>query len=365
VATTYWLDLFTVETYHEFLDHGADVSGFSEARWPTVQKMKPGDLLLCYLTRASRWVGVLEVTGPPFYSEEPIWASQVFPSRVPVRSVVTLPPEHGVPVLDMRDELSVFQNLENPNRWSGPFRGSPARWKQSDGVAVLQAVREAEAHPVERPLGRLRTTVTSTSAAVPTDEGVVTIPEDDDHEVATSVAGSAHTEVQYRLLKLGADMGFDVHVARNDQGRVWNGRRLGDVPRRREKLPQSFDPKTQQTIELIDVLWLSGNAIVAAFEIESTTSIYSGLLRMSDLLSLQPNISVPLFLVSSEDWRAKVIEQVNRPTFDRMDPPLVEVCRYISFEGLRDALVQVEGLVRYLKADWLQTISESCTRDEA
>ena len=44
---------------------------------------------------------------------------------------------------------------------------------------------------------------------------------------------------------------------------------------------------TNQTIELIDVLWLDGNAIVAAFEIESTTSIYSGLLRMSDLLARQ------------------------------------------------------------------------------
>jgi hypothetical protein len=140
--------------------------------------------------------------------------------------------------LDMRDELSVFQNLENPNRWSGPFRGSPARWKQSDGVAVLRALREAEADPVERRLGRLRATIKSAGAAVATDEGVITIPEDDEDEVTTPVAGSTHTEVQYRLLKLGADMGFDVHVARNDQGRVWNGLRLGDVPRRREELPQ-------------------------------------------------------------------------------------------------------------------------------
>jgi hypothetical protein len=47
---------------------------------------------------------------------------------------------------------------------------------------------------------------------------------------------------------------------------------------------------------MIDVLWLDGNAIVAAFEIESTTSIYSGLLRMSDLLAMQPNLNIPLFL---------------------------------------------------------------------
>jgi hypothetical protein len=81
-----------------------------------------------------------------------------------------------------------------------------------------------------------------------------------------------------------------------------------------------------------DLLWLDGNAIVAAFEIEGTTSIYSGLLRISDLLARQPNISVPLFLVAPEERREKVIQQVNRPTFERMKPPLVDVCRYISFE---------------------------------
>jgi hypothetical protein len=109
----------------------------------------------------------------------------------------------------------------------------------------------------------------------------MSVPEDE--EPASSeepeTAASAHTEIQYLLVKLGADMGFDVHVARNDQSRAWKGQRLGDMPRRREQLPQQFDPVTNQTIELIDVLWLDGNAIVAAFEIESTTSIYSGLLR--------------------------------------------------------------------------------------
>jgi len=121
---------------------------------------------------------------------------------------------------------------------------------------------------------------------------------------------------------------------------------------------------TNRTIELIDVLWLQGNAILAAFEIESTTSIYSGLLRMSDLLSMQPNIAVPLFLVAPEDRRSKVIQHVSRPTFDRMQPPLVDVCRYISFENLKDALAQATPFVKYLKADWLQTISESCAIDD-
>jgi len=63
---TYWLDLFTGKTWQEFLDARGAVSGFREGRWKAVQRMQPGDRLLCYLTGISRFVGVLEVTSDAF-----------------------------------------------------------------------------------------------------------------------------------------------------------------------------------------------------------------------------------------------------------------------------------------------------------
>lgn len=366
---TYWLNLFTIETWGEFLEHGGTVSGFTETRFKTVQRMRPGDYLLCYLTRVSRWVGILEVTGEAYTDESPIWSGQPYPSRVPVRVVHALRPEHGVPVLEMRDQLSIFVGLENPNRWNGPFRGAPTRWKQQDGEAVVRAVAEAVESPVERPISKVRARPGKPKGRLTVAEEPVlglTVPETDEDESSPekdTAEGTVHTEIQYLLMRLGADMGFDVHLARNDTSRQWKQTRLGEMPRRRDSLPQQFDPATNKTIELIDLLWLQGNAIVAAFEIESTTSIYSGLLRMSDLLAMQPNIAIPLFLVAPEDRREKVIAQVNRPTFDRMKPPLVDVCRYISFENLREQVEQARPYVRYLKADWLQTISESCAPD--
>jgi hypothetical protein len=364
---TYWIDLFTVETWQEFRDHGSDVTGFSENRWTTVSKIKPGDYLLCYLTRASRWVGLLEVTGEAFLDDSPIWKSRTYPSRLPVRAVVALAPEYGVPVMELREELTVFQNLSNPNKWQGPFRGSPTKWKSADGEAIVRALQDAEANPVKRPLGRSARSQPKPVGQLTALNGTLTVPEDEPLEsiaLEPEPTGTTHTEIQYLLLKLGSDMGFSVHVASNDQSRQWKGQRLGDMPRRREKLPQQFDPVTNRTIELIDVLWLNGNSIEAAFEVESTTSIYSGLLRMSDLLARQPNISVPLFLVAPEDRRDEVIRQVNRPTFASMDPPVVDVCRYISFEGLRDALEAAKDFVSFMKAAWLQDISESCAPDE-
>jgi predicted RNA-binding protein len=365
MARTYWIDLFTVETWKEFQDHGSDVSGFREKRWKTVQRMKPGDYLLCYLVKVSRWVGVLEVVGESYIDEEPIWSGAVYPSRVHVRPVLQMAPECGVPVLDMRDKLTVFRGLDNPNRWQGPFRGSPNEWKATDGEAIVQALNEAEANPVKRPLGRLGRSAAKAATQPPLTVGDVVIPEDEP-EVPEEAEreGRAHTEIQYLLLKLGADMGFGVHVANNDQGQVWNGQRLGDMPGRRKHLPRQFDPAVNRTIELIDVLWLEGNAITAAFEIESTTSIYSGLLRMSDLLAQQPNMAIPLFLVAPEERRKKVVEQVNRPTFASMNQPVAEVGRYIPFEGFREALKAAQDFVSFLKPDWLQKISESCALED-
>ena len=37
-------------------------------------RLKRGDLLLCYLTRLSRWVGLLEIKSEVFEDESPIFA---------------------------------------------------------------------------------------------------------------------------------------------------------------------------------------------------------------------------------------------------------------------------------------------------
>jgi hypothetical protein len=47
---TYWLDLFTGQTWQEFRDYGATVSGFRKRMHNAVDRIKRGDVLLCYLT---------------------------------------------------------------------------------------------------------------------------------------------------------------------------------------------------------------------------------------------------------------------------------------------------------------------------
>ena len=69
----YWLDLFTGATWDEFKAADARTSGFRESRWKIVQKIKPGDYFLCYLTGVSRFIGILEVVGDAYKGTTPIW----------------------------------------------------------------------------------------------------------------------------------------------------------------------------------------------------------------------------------------------------------------------------------------------------
>jgi predicted RNA-binding protein len=332
---TYWLDLFTGTTWQEFLKAGGEASGFTESRWNIVKKIKPGDYLLCYLTGISRFVGALEVVSEPYKDETPIWSLSTFPSLIKVKVVVALSPETAIPILDMRSDLSIFRNLKNPNAWVGHLRGSPTKWSELDGEVILKALLDAKTNPIIRPVDTKK--LARRPQGIKAKIGIVTVPASevvgvtDVAQVEISQEISAHTQIQYLLLKLGNDMGFDVWVARNDRNRETNGKKLSEHFKFKDGLPLQFDEATNKTIEFIDVLWLRGNAILAAFEVESTTSIYSGLLRMSDLIAMQPNLNIPLYLVAPDERRMKVFEEINRPTFSRLSPPLVNVCRFISF----------------------------------
>ena len=201
---------------------------------------------------------------------------------------------------------------------------------------------------------------------VDTGETIVTVPPvgGGDPPGETPKEISDHTEIQWLLLKLGNDMGLDLWVGRNDRGKNYKGQRFSDLPRLKNTLPLTFDDITNKTIELIDVLWLKQSSILAAFEIESTTSVYSGILRMADLIAMQPNINIPLYIVAPDDRRTKVFSEVNRPVFSSLPTPMNEICKYISFSELRNRIKTLGSVIKYIKPEFIDDIAELCDFDQ-
>lgn len=365
----YWLNLFTWTTWQEFLNAGGDISGFRSSKWRTVQRMMPGDYLLCYMTGLSRFFAILEVTGKPFRDEVPIWEEEVFPCRIPVRVIMSLSPEHAVPVKSLRSQLSYFQDMKSPNSWSGHFRSSPIEEKPEDARVVVEALEDAERDPIAREYDprKLERRVN----VYKTKSGKVSIPESDEDEadeldteavsVTQAQSGVTHEEIQWLLLHIGEQMGLDLWVANNDRHKSFDGNEFSNFSRLRNSLPIQFDEATNKTVELIDVLWLQGNSIIAAFEIEHTTAVYSGLLRMADLVTMQPNINIPLFIVAPDERQEKVEREINRPVFAKaLKQPLPKICRYIPYSALKEKVEQAHagGFLRYLRPDFLDEIAE-------
>ena len=97
---------------------------------------------------------------------------------------------------------------------------------------------------------------------------------------------------------------------------------------------------------------------------ECTTSIYSGLLRMSDLIAMQPDVNIPLYIVAPDERREKVLAEVNRPTFSRLAPPMNQIFRFAYFSALRDRVPQMADMTRYLRPEFLEELSVSCEVEE-
>ena len=164
----------------------------------------------------------------------------------------------------------------------------------------------------------------------------VSVPEDkeelnnnqDDEAVRQS------TKIQAILAEVGEKMGFKIWLPRSDRHNVLKAWKAGPGVLL-DSLPLNYDEATIKTIEQIDVLWLRRRSIIRAFEVEHTTSIYSGLLRMADLLALQPNMDIKLHLVAPAERRNKVFEEMQRPVFSFLEKgPLSEYCSFISYDCL-------------------------------
>ncbi len=150
-----------------------------------------------------------------------------------------------------------------------------------------------------------------------------------------------HLRIQYCLTKFGRAAGYAVWVAPQDRSLEYDGEKFRDLSL--DSLPNfGFDSNTKAIIQNIDVLWLEGNIIHKAFEIESTTSIYSGLLRLSDLVLSQPNTTIDLNIVAPLGRRENVKRNILRPSFQG----LRRMCAYISFEEVTKKYELARNVIR-------------------
>lgn len=345
----YFTDLFTPATYESFTKSGCKVTGFRQQQQKTAARVKVGDRFLCYMTGFSRWVGALEVAGGLFIDPTPVFYPEddPFVVRFAVRPIVWLRKELAVPIHadSIWPNLSFTRDSAGGMGWTGMLRRSLNLMKPEDGQLIERVLVEQQGNQTVFEIddqkyqqlveGRIRRADKVVSVTVPVGDNGGHCRADDEPE---SIRESA--QVQAMLATMGEKMGFKIWLPRSDRSTVLKEWRAPEGALM-ESLPLNYDSTTLQTIEQIDVLWLKGRSIVRAFEVEHTTAVYSGILRMADLLALQPNMAIKLHIVAPSSRREKVLTEIQRPVFSLLDRgPLADTCTYLSYDDVR----QIGGL---------------------
>jgi hypothetical protein len=314
-----------------------------------------GDNLAFIVSKAL--AGLAVVAGKPFHSRDIVWDNGLFPHRIPIEFVHVLTRDQRMSVLgEVRDSLisawghnygwgilnqQVLTNA-SANTITKAIRSRPdslAQVKSSLAQLLQEAKLEREMTPAKKKSRKKRIVQTT----LPPVEGFETEEEE-----------SIHSQAQNSLIKLGRITGCSVWIAPNDRNRSFRGKTLGEECLK--QLPNlGLSEEATRRISLIDIIWIKQNAPVCAFEVEATTSIYSGLLRMSDLISVVPALNVKLYIVAPKGRQDRVRAELTRPTFQKVG--LSEYCRFIPKEELDRLLPKIEGLGGHIHPTIVDTIA--------
>lgn len=152
-----------------------------------------------------------------------------------------------------------------------------------------------------------------------------------------------HLFMQFCLIKIGLMKGHDVWVAANDRNKSYQGNSFASLTL--NDLPHFAGPEVLNIAKMIDVIWFKKLSAtpVCFFEIEHSTSVFSGLLRLNDV-----RIDYPLpkaFIVASPARKALFEKQIGRRTF--INSELSEVCQFLSYDDVKK-LVQSSEVIKTL-----------------
>lgn len=228
----YFLDLFSPETYAAFKRSQQDISGFRYRHRFAAERIKPGDKLVCYLTKLSRWFGILEVIEGPFQDSTPIFYpdDDPFVVRFKVKPIVWLDAEKAVPIQnpEVWKTLSFTKDHDPKSpRWTGKIRTSLVPIPQADGEFLEQLMFSQRDGQRTFPLEDSEVTAFETHTVRRADKTVaVTVPTEITSEITPQQGEEAESEVresikvQAMLAEIGSQMGLRIWIPKADRGGV-------------------------------------------------------------------------------------------------------------------------------------------------
>ena len=242
--------------YHssDFIVWGAVPGPMNETRW---EKMKPGDVVLIYNDGRIRFAGEIAVKVRNRELARYFWEENDGGTTWELMYFIVNEERTDVPI-EKLNPLFGYQAHYHPQGFSMINEAAVSSFAQNYGdiLGVLKTLEKGEA------LIHLPARKEALIAGI--DERIERTP-------------TEHDEMQWRLIRLGQLARCDVWVPRADQPKQYEGHHFRDFVL--HEFHETLD--VPRSIENIDVVWKFGPySIKSAFEIEHSTSIYSGILRL-------------------------------------------------------------------------------------
>jgi hypothetical protein len=159
---------------------------------------------------------------------------------------------------------------------------------------------------------------------------------------------SQHNEIIAILAETGHAQGCKIWIGKKEQADYASGI-LGAKKLLQDyvdaDLSKVISIKDLKTVEMIDLLWIKGNKVVAAFEVESTTTMTSGLVRGSNL-----SLDVPKYMIIPQEREEQLQRKMKSPMFaerfelDQWQILYFDVIRS-NYPKLKSGLLQIDKLV--------------------
>lgn len=160
-------------------------------------------------------------------------------------------------------------------------------------------------------------------------------------EPAIKVIGkvTVHKEAEYALLKLGILLGFDTYTP--DRNEEAFGESLSKYTTLKE-LPPFTHEDFLKTVKEIDVIWFKDEFPEVCFEVEHTTGVALGLLRLYHVRKF----NTKLFIVAPKEVNTKYETEVNKEPFRQMK----ERYNFRSYEELEEFFSLAESYTKSRKS---------------
>lgn len=123
---------------------GFTIQGLKERHKKTVQKWKPGDMIVYYINKIGRFGGIAEVVSGYYRDETKIWTEddELWPSRAKSKPIILLEKDEFLDVRRYIDNLTFIKNKFSPDYWGLAFQGSVREISEEDYQFIESEMRK-------------------------------------------------------------------------------------------------------------------------------------------------------------------------------------------------------------------------------